>query len=109
MLKNLSQDCKKLVLELFNLIQKTGTIPKKWRTSKVTMIPKKLGLNPDPSQYRPISLTSCLSKLFESVVHSRIYNYLEDKKLLNTCQSGFRRGRSTKDVLLFLGWLGFRV
>ena len=102
MLKNISPHCKYLVLRLFNLILQTSNIPKGWKISKVSMIPKKLGLNPDPSQYRPISLTSCMSKLFESLVHSRIYNYLENRNLLKHCQSGFRKGKSTKDVLLFL-------
>ena len=66
------------VLRLFNNILDTGKILDDWTISKITMIPfKKLGYSSDPAEYRSISLTSCLSKLFEKLVHSRIYSYLE--------------------------------
>ncbi len=43
-------------------------IPLKWKKAKIIMIPKKEGMSKDPDKYRPISLTSCLSKLTERLL-----------------------------------------
>jgi exonuclease III len=102
MLKNISNDFKLILLELFNKILITGSFPKSWKIAKIVMIPKKEGYTSNPNEYRPISLTSCLAKLFEKLVHSRLYNFLELQKIILKCQAGFRRSRSTKDHLLFL-------
>jgi hypothetical protein len=66
------------------------------------MIPKKEAYSSDPSKYRPISLTSCLGKLYERCIVVRLVSYLETNKLLSNYQSGFRNRRSTSDNLLFL-------
>ena len=47
-----------------------------------------------PSFFRPISLTSCISKFFERLILSRLTFHLESNHLLSTCQAGFRPGRS---------------
>ena len=41
------------------------------------------------SNYRPVSLVSCVSKVFERVVHKHVYNYILDNELLYKYQSGF--------------------
>ena len=65
------------------------------------MIPKKVSNSDNPADYRPISVTSCLGKLFERLVTARLYSFVEREKLLSTCQSGFRSHRSTTDNLMF--------
>ena len=55
-----------------------------------------------PSSYRPISLTSCISKLFERLILSRLAFHLESNHLLSTCQAGFCLGRSSHDQILTL-------
>ncbi len=55
-----------------------------------------------PSSYRPISLTSCVSKVLERMVNQRLAWTLEHKNLLTPIQSGFRRNRSTLDHLVSL-------
>ena len=56
----------------------------------------------DPSNYRPISLTSCLSKFVEGFVKDRLNYFLTSNNLICFQQSGFRNQRSTHDNLLFL-------
>ena len=51
--------------------------------------------------HRPISLTSCVSKLFERIILSRLLFFLESNSILSPHQAGFRPGRSTLDQILF--------
>ena len=55
-----------------------------------------------PAFFRPISLTSCVSKLFERVILSRLLFFLESNSILSPRQAGFRPGRSTLDQILYL-------
>ena len=57
------------------------------------------GSRSDKSNYRPITILSVLSKVFEKAVHSQLFNYLQSNNLLSANQFGFRPGRST-DVAL---------
>ena len=66
------------------------------------MIPKP---NKDASiakNYRPISLLSCIGKLFERLLAGRMSKYLEKNGLFFKNQSGYRRGKMTSDHLLRL-------
>ncbi|GFO23346.1 RNA-directed DNA polymerase from mobile element jockey [Plakobranchus ocellatus] len=59
-LRHLPGSCLHILLKLFNNIWTTGDIPPSWRAASVVPIPKP-GKDPsDPSNYRPIALTSCL-------------------------------------------------
>ena len=91
---------RKVVLVLLNKAIEHG-IPSDWKKADITMIPKKNLKSKDPNDYRPISLTSCLGKLAERLVKSRLYKELEEKKLIAIQQSGFRENRATADNLLF--------
>ena len=51
------------------------------------------------SSYRPIALTSCLSKTMQRMVNERLCKVLESKKKMNKKQSGFRKCHSTYDAL----------
>ena len=65
------------------------------------MIPKKTHRSKDPSEYRPISLLSCLGKVAERLVKIRLYKFLESSEAFQKQQSGFREGRGALDNLLF--------
>ena len=102
LLKKLPDDFMEVILELFNQCLKKGEIPKNWKISKITMIPKKSDNKQDPLNYRPISLTSCICKFFEKIIRNRLQKFLEDRNLLANSQSGFRNFRRTSDNLFFL-------
>ena len=102
MLKHLPGHAQHYLLALLNEIWRTGLLPPSWLMSIVIPIKKP---NKDPRQatsYRPISLTSCVCKLFEKMVNSRLVWHLEHHKLLSSVQFGFRKNRSTLDPLLRL-------
>ena len=54
----------------------------------------------EPGNYRPISLLPIIGKVFEKVVHERVYNFIE--KYLADNQYGFQRSKSTEHALLEL-------
>ena len=83
----------------------SGFIPKQWKTANVTPIFKK-GSRKLPSNYRPISLTSVICKVFESLIRNAIMDYLFTNDLLAKEQHGFMPGRSCVTQLLTAleGW-----
>ena len=65
------------------------------------MIPiHKGGNRGSPANYRPVSLTSHLIKIFEKIIRKRIVEYMDERKLFNHTQHGFRAGRSSLSQLL---------
>ena len=72
-----------------------------WKIAKITMIPKKDQNKTLPGNYRPISVTSCLGKLFERLVAQRLYSFHENNNLLSIYQSGIRALRCTLDNIFF--------
>ena len=99
---HLPEDLQLCILNLFNEGWKEGFYQSIWKIQQIIPILKP---NKDPSitsSYRPISLISCLGKLFEKMVQARLLWWLESSSLLPDNQCGFRPGRGTTDVLLQL-------
>jgi ribonuclease P/MRP protein subunit RPP40 len=79
-----------------------GEVPRDWKLANVSPIYKK-DKHSEPSNYRPISLTSQICKLFEAIIRDSIVDHLEHNNLINGSQHGFRRGRSClTNLLIFL-------
>ena len=102
MLKHLPRSDMDLLLHIFNLSWSSHSFPSIWKTFSIIPI-HKMGKPLDfPASFRPISLTSCVSKLFERIILSRLLFFLESKSILSPRQVGFRSGRSTLDQILYL-------
>jgi hypothetical protein len=87
----------------FNVLLKTGICPSIWAKALVHLIFKGRGADPlDSRAYRPISLISCVSKVFERVILNRLNLEAEGKGLLEEEQAGFRSGRSTRNQTYIL-------
>ena len=99
MLQNLGSKGMALVLNLFNRTWKEGCLPKAWKLATITPILKKGKTANNPKSFRPISLTSCLGKLCERIMNSRLYWWLESSGLISQFQAGFRRKSRTEDQL----------
>ena len=84
---------------LVNLSLSTPTFPSEWKAAKATPVFKS-GNKTDIENYRPISILSVISKIIEREVHSQLYNYLEEGKLISDFQFGFRKGKSTIQAIL---------
>jgi len=76
--------------------------PMDWKIANMTPIYKK-GSRKSAENYRPVSLTSHLSKLMEAMIRDRITVHLDEHQLIRNSQHGFTRGRScTTNFLSFL-------
>ncbi len=63
---------------------------------------RKKGDRSNPSNYRPIALHSCFSKVFETFLNRKIFKHLSTPNLLSDRQYVFRKGRPTGDLLALL-------
>ena len=86
---------------IINLSIATSSVPKIWKTAKVTPIYKS-GSKNDADNYRPISILPNLSKLIEKHVHDSFMSYLTKHLLLHPNQSGFRQKHSCETALISL-------
>ena len=91
----------KPISELCNLSITLGSFSNAFKIAKVKPLFKK-GSKTVPSNYRPISLLSLLSKVFERVVLDQTEEFLSLNKILYDYQSGFRKNHSTDTCLSFL-------
>ena len=86
---------------LFTHIFRSGIFPGNWAKSIVVPIHKKG--NPNLcDNYRPISLTSLVSKVYTHILNTRLTTFVEDEYILNEEQAGFRNGYSTVDNMYIL-------
>ena len=87
------------LLHIFNCSLQSGIFPDKMKIAKILPVFKS-GDDSDISNYRPISLLPLFSKLLEKVMHSKLYNYMEENKLFFYKQFGFRKKSSVDYGLL---------
>ena len=86
---------------IFNLSSKQGIFPENLKIAKVSPIYKK-----DEefllTNYRPISVLPCFSKLLGHIMYNRLFKYLSENSILYEKQFGFQTSRSTEHVILLL-------
>jgi hypothetical protein len=89
----------KAIAKLFTTMVKEEWLPNEWKEEKLIMIHKKGDKN-KCDNYRGISCSSNMSKLFTKIIMTRVQAYVETNKILGEMQNGFRQGRSTTDNLI---------
>ena len=102
MLKHLPRSGMDFLLHIFKLSWTLHSFPSIWKRSSTIPIHKMGKPLDSPASFRPISLTSCVLKLFKRIILSRLLFFLESNSILSPRQAGFRLGRSTLDQILFL-------
>ena len=87
---------------LFQSIMVCESVPDDWKEANVFPVYKG-GSRNVASNYRPISLTSELCKVFETIVRDQVIEFLATNVLIRNSQHGFRKGSSClTNLLLFL-------
>ena len=98
-LKELSTELSLPLTIIFNKCLAEGVVPSDWKLSNVTAIFKK-GDRTDGGNYRPISLTSLICRVLESIIRDNVLLHLREYHLINRSQHGFWAHRSCLTNLL---------
>ena len=88
-----------VILPLYRAVFRSGMVPEVWNKAALNMIWKNKGSEQDISTYRPIALTVIFRKILEKILKSRIE---ENMRPLDVAQGGFRKGRSSLDLVFAL-------
>ena len=91
----------KAIFKFLNRILETTELPDKGAVSIYQPVFKNGNRN-DPNNYRGISLSSCLCKLFTALLTERIQNDLEKRNVLGRGQAGFRNNMGCTDQVFVL-------
>ena len=100
-LKRISFIISPVLARIINISVVSGVFPNSLKVALVVPIFKK-GNKDEVKNYRPISILSVYSKIFERVVYGQVYKFLEKFSILSNHQFGFRSGRSTTQAILSL-------
>lgn len=96
--KSVASELAAPLAHVINLCFETGIVPQQMKVALITPVHK----GGDPSQflnYRPISVLPVFSKVFERILHDRLYAFFQEKRVLSDSQFGFRKGHSTDMAL----------
>ena len=102
MIRHLPINVKDHLLSLFNKFFRDSFFPHQWELAIIIPIPKPGKDHSNHINYRPISLTSRLCKVFERLINNRIIEFIQINNSLNNIQCEGRKHRSTVDHLVRL-------
>jgi hypothetical protein len=81
----------------FNTIFNSGILPDTWLIGTIKHIYKKKGSPLNQENFRPITILSCLGKIFTAILNEGMSTFLERNNILKENQAGFRSNYSTTD------------
>ena len=100
--QTLKDDAVKVLYSIYQQVWKTQQWPQDWKRSAFIPIPKK-GNAKECSNYHTIALISHSSNVMLKILHARLQQYVNRE--LQDIQSGFRKGRGTRDQIANICWL----
>ena len=98
-LKEMAEELSPSLALIFSASLQQGKIPQDWRKALITPLFKK-GDQTNPTNYRPVSLTSICCKLLEHIIHSNVMSHLNAHNIISDNQYGFHKRRSVELQLI---------
>ena len=86
-----------IICQLFNQCTSQNVFPNAWKKAKVRMLPKPGRDKYQSCNHRPISLLSCMGKIYERWIYSNLMLELKELDFLSHNQAGFLKGRSAQE------------
>ena len=86
---------------VFNAVLSNGLYPNCWADGFLTLLHKS-GEQTNPNNYRGITITSAIGKLFNNVLNNRLDAYLSKHKIIDECQIGFTKQARTSDHMFVI-------
>ena len=108
LLRKIVEQISTLLAKLFNLSLEEGIVPSEWKEANITPLFKK-GSRKKPDNYRPVSLTSVVCKLLETLIRDHMVEFLVKHNLINTSQHGFLKARSCLTNILCFFLRNYKV
>lgn len=96
MLKNAPDSYLNILLETINYYFQNQLFHESWKNFLIVLIPK------NQHSFRPIALASCMLKLTERLLNTRLQHYLEQNNIIPNTQYGFRKNKSCDQALAHL-------
>ena len=93
-----------LTKPLLNLILKSANFPQRWFEDHIVPLYKTVEKS-DPGNYRGLTLSSCIGKLFTQILNKRLTTFIESNNILHASQAGFRLTARTADHILALKFI----
>ena len=108
-LKNAAEGFLEPLKIIFRKSLLSGDIPREWKEANISPIYKD-GSKMDPANYRPVSLTSIVSKILESLIREEILRHLVANRLISSAQHGFVPKRScVSNLLETVDYISFNI
>jgi hypothetical protein len=89
----------KPLLEIINIVIRTGTFPECLKRSVVIPIPKN-GVTTEANNYFPITLVPAMSKVLEKIIAMQLVSFINKHNIFSNYQFGFRKHKSTNDAIV---------
>ena len=99
MLVSVKNTSSRYIHYFYNVAIKEGIFPNSLKLADLTPAHKKQEKT-NKENYRPISILSTPSKIFENIMYEDMYNYMNNK--LSSCLCGFRKGYSSQYCLMLM-------
>ena len=90
-----------VLVKLFNHILRSKSYPEVWQVGLVSAIHKKGSVH-DPDNYRGITVNSTVAKTYGLILENRLSIYIEQHKIMNKCQIGFKKKARTSDHIFII-------
>ena len=97
-----------ILSNLINLSLQSGIVPDHLKVARVIPLFKS-GDKDEITNYRPVSILPCISKIYEKVVYHRLISYLNKNDILNSNQYGFRNNHSTSMAIVDFVEKNYRI
>jgi exonuclease III len=97
--KLVAEFCASPLTHILNEFISSNSFPLAWKLARVSPIPKTESPT-EADHFRPISVLSALSKIYERLVLAQMLEYIEQHQVFKSSISGYRKGHSTTTVLL---------
>ena len=101
LLKECAQEMAPILCRIFRKSMDEGEVPKGWKEAHIVPIHKK-GNKAIMANFRPVALTSVISKIMEKIICAALLSFLTRNGLV-TQQHGFVPGRSCQTNILLSG------
>ena len=100
LLKDCSDVLIPIITKVVNMSLQNGRVPESWKLALVNPLLKKIGLDLELENFRPVNNLPFVAKIAEKIFRSQLLNHCNENAPLAVSQSAYRQYHSTETALL---------